>query len=70
MSAPTQSVKYDTLAAWDCATTIFTLASELELDAGQFRSAGFTDFATHLDNLAIAMRISARNLAAVVPAVE
>ena len=70
MSAPTQSEKYDTLAAWDCATTIFTLASELELDAGQFRSAGFTDFATHLHNLAIAMRISARTLASAIPLID
>ena len=68
MSAPTQPAKAGD--AWNCATKVFTLASELELDAGQFRSAGFTDFATHLHNLAIAMRISARTLASVVPIVE
>ena len=55
---------------WDCATKVFTLASELALDAGRFRSAGFTDFATHLDNLAIAMRISARALASVILVVD
>ena len=56
--------------AWDCATKVFTLASELELEAYSFRRAGFTVFATHLKNLAIAMRTSARNLASVVPDVE
>ena len=68
MKEPTQPVK--ARDAWDCATKVFTLASELELEAYSFRSAGFTDFATHLDNLAIAMRISARTLASVVPIVE
>ena len=65
MSVPTQPVKG--IDAWNCATKVFTLASELALDADQFRSAGFTDFAKHLDNLAIAMRISARTLASAIP---
>ena len=68
MSAPTQPAKAGDV--WNCATTIFTLASKLALDAGRFRSAGFTDFATYLDDTASAMQISARALASVVPVVE
>ena len=63
-------MKEPTRDAWDCATKVFTLASELALDAGRFRSAGFTDFATYLDNAARDMRISARGLASVVPVVD
>ena len=56
--------------AWDCATKVFTLASELELDAYNFRNAGFAAFAMKLDSVASSMRLSARALALTVPVVE
>ena len=68
MSEISQTVKASD--AWDCATKVFALASELELEAYSFRRAGFTVFATHLDNLAIAMRISARTLASAIPLID
>ena len=67
MSEISQTVKASD--AWDCATKVFALASELELDACKFRNAGFATFATKLDSVASSMRLSARALAFTVPVV-